>query len=256
MMKSVITTALLALAFLLGSMLGVVADGANGEATSPSFVDLFIEASDYQREALARFITNKYPNLPVEILAAITKDQPHFFADLEPALEDLIATKYEGLGSFVQERLLAAPQLQRAVDRIIAEQYPDLIADLQALPPGPDQSAAAGKLIQEKYPQLLQDVITTLNEKYPHLLAEVQRRVLAKYPRLLADVTELILRKYPGFTFKLIAFLNQKYPDIVAEIIRILTAPPPEPAPAEDAEAPPPETSEDTDTEHETPPQE
>ncbi len=232
---------LLAITLAVGCMAGAATTGEDTSPPAPAqgFVNLLMGATEYQREALVRLLSNKYPDLSIEMAQIVGELEPNLVGDIQQAIEELLVTKYEGVGRYIQQQLLAAPQLQHTVEQVIAQQYPSLIDDLQALPlpPGPDRATAVGKLIQEKYPQLLVDVTTAVKEKYPDLLARVQQRVLAKYPGLIIDITQLILRKYPGCTLKLITVLNQKYPELIGEVIRILTSSPPSSATATTAES-------------------
>lgn len=194
-----------------------------------SVLDMLQKASPEMRALASKLIAESYPALPGDIITLINRERPNFFSDIQPALDQLVSTKYTGLRGFVEEQLRSAPQIQAAVDALIAQNYPDLVAEIRALPPGPDLAQRAAALIQTKYPDLLRDVLVVLQTQYPELVQAIQREVQKKFPGFIADAGTIILTKYPELTSKIVTLVLSKYPDLVPKMLQILTVPPPPP---------------------------
>jgi len=203
-----------------------------GAQTDPAvgLLEMLQKAPAEARAQASKLIAESYPALPTDIMALINRERPNFFSDIHPDLDQLVATKYAGLRGFVEEQLRTAPQVQAAVDALIAQNYPDLVAEIRALPPGPDLAQRAAALIQNKYPDLLRDVLVVLQTQYPELIQAIQREVQKRFPGFIADAGTIILTKYPELTSKIVKLVLEKYPDLVPKMLQILTAPVP-PAP-------------------------
>jgi hypothetical protein len=221
----------LAATVLVVAWLSAAVCGAQTDPSVTAFLGMLQKASPEVRAQASKLITDSYPGLPGDIITLINRERPNFFSDIQPDLDQLVTTKYTGLRAFVEEQLRSAPQMQTAVDALIAQNYPDLVAEIRALPPGPDLAQRAAALIQTKYPDLLRDVLVVLQTQYPELIQSIQREVQKKFPDFIADAGTVILTKYPELTAKIVAMVLSKYPDLVPRMLQLLTAPP-APAPA------------------------
>jgi hypothetical protein len=227
-----LVSAVLIIGWLCAPMCWAQTDPAAG------LLDMLQKAPPEVRAQASRLIAESYPALPADIITLINRERPNFFSDIQPDLDMLVTTKYSGLRASVEEQLRTAPQMQAAVDALIAQNYPDLVAEIRALPPGPDLAQRAAALIQTKYPDLLRDVLVVLQTQYPELIQSIQREVQKRFPGFIADAGTVILTKYPELTSKIVTMVLGKYPDLIPRLLQILTAPPPPPAPAPPAPNP------------------
>lgn len=192
------------------------------------------------RAHASKLIAERYPLLPDEILRIIGRARPMFLAEVRPELERLVDEKYPDLPGFIEAQLRAAPAVQAAMDELIAAKYPDLIAEMKALPPGPDLAQRAAALVRARYPELMQDVLVMLRERHPAFLIEAQAKTQARFPTLLADAGCLILSKYPQLSPEIMTLVHAKYPDLVPRLMQLIANPP---ATMPDGTPPPGETS-------------
>lgn len=239
----------------LGAIVMVLAVGttavrADTETTAPEpttvlsaaevLFNLLNGATVEQRLRVSRFLTNKYPWLNKELLGLLSEHDPEFLAKMTPQLEHLVKTKYQRLPGLIHSKLAQAPAVQTAVEEMIGENYPQLIADLRALQESEDMRKRAAELIQQKYPDLLADVLATITRRFPSLLQELQHEVIAAFPGLLADAARIVITSYPKLSQKILLLTISKYPDLLPTVLVILTQPPPAAEPNEPVGPPPP----------------
>ncbi len=183
-----------------------------------------------QRLAVSRLLTDKYPDLAPQLASFIDECEPKFFAEVSGHLQRLIVTKYQGLPGVVCTELSHAPEAQSAVEEMIRDKYPELIADLEALPAGEDLPAHAAQIIQQQYPTLLNDMVTTIHQNFPSVLRQMQHRLVADFSDLVADVATIVGKDYPELGQKSLDFIMPRYPDLTGDVLSILMQPLTEPA--------------------------
>lgn len=225
---------------VVGLAMWLGAAAASAQEAAVPFVSSVRNAPPAARARISRLITLKYASLPEEVAALLIRERPNFFTDIQPDLDRLVATRYPGLREYVEGEVGAAPGMQAALGELIATKYPGIMAEIKALPPGPDLTGRAAALLRTKHPELMRDVVAMLHDKFPALIVEVEKKVQAKYPAFIADAGSVVLMKYPDLTGKITVMVMAKHPGLMGEVQAIL-AHPAQPLEGTETETPAPE---------------
>ena len=196
---------------------------------------LFGQATPERRTAALKHLHERYPDFAADVLGAIAKANPNFYADLDAQMQKMLGDQYPQVAAFIEDKITEIidkkyPQVHGAVFGLILDKYPTLPADVQALPDGPDRAKQVSDLISKKYPQLPADIVLMVREKFPQVLTELQTALIAAFPKWLFDVAAVVGQKSPKVLDDVLAMMNKKAPGLLEELVNLLTGPPAETA--------------------------
>lgn len=212
---------------------------AQAVARVESLVSGFLHGSTSQYQQLSKLIKTKYPHLAQELVQFITTEEPNLLAELLPLLTPMIKEKYPEVPAIISQVIGQNDQLNLRVSQLVNDKYASFLADLAALPGGPQHGEQAAQMVSSKYTDLLTDLMDLLHRDFPETLNQVRDRVQARYSKIIGDCAGLTARKFPHLTAKALNFVVNHYPQLLPELIAILYSNPPAPT-AANADAQPP----------------